>query len=179
MKPNKKTQAADEKRLVLGKVLTTFGVKGYVKVVPLADYPERLEEVDRFFGRLADGSEIELHPEDVEVRKMDLVLVKFREFDTPEAASLLRNASLEIPRSEARPLEPGHYYYADVVGLEVRLPDETVVGTVVDVLEAGNVILSIRTSEGKDLWVPWVDEFVCIDLPAGVVHLSPIEGLLD
>lgn len=150
-----------------------------MKVVPLADYPERLEEVERFFARLADGSEIEVHPEDVEVRKMDLVIVKFREFDAPETAAVLRNASLEIPRSEARPLEPGHYYYADVVGLKAMLPDGTVVGTVEDVLEAGNAILSIRTKGGKEVWVPWVDEFVRIDLPAGVVHLSPIEGLLD
>lgn len=176
-----KDEAVQKKAfLIVAKVLTNHGVKGQVKVLPQTDYPERLEEIKRMFCRLEDGSVLELHPEYVHVRSAEMILVKFKEFDSPESVAILRNRFLEIPREEARPLEPGHYYYADLVGLSAVLVDGTVIGRVMDVYEAGNALISIRTPEGKDVFIPWVDAFVKeIDLKEGVVRIEPIPGLLD
>ncbi|HEY9765111.1 MAG TPA: ribosome maturation factor RimM, partial [Chroococcales cyanobacterium] len=123
--------------LIVGKVLTTFGVKGQVKVLPQTDYPERIGEIKRLFCRLEDGTFLELHPVNLQVRSETLVVVKFKEFNSPEAAAVLRGCLLEIPREEIRPLEPGHYYYADLVGIEAVSTDGTPIGKVEDVYEAG------------------------------------------
>ena len=47
-----------------------------------------------------------------------------------DAAEALRGTELCVDRSELPPLEAGEYYLIDLVGLEARLPDGTVVGTV-------------------------------------------------
>lgn len=166
--------------LTVGKVYTTHGVRGYLKVEPLTDYPERFEEIKHVYSRLPDGQLMELHIADVQIGPKQM-LVKFKEFDQPEAAQVLRNCPLLIPRGEARKLPKGHYYYADMIGLEaVRSDTQAVVGRVEDILEAGQPLFLIRTPKGEEIMVPWVDAFLSkVDLPEGRLYLNPIPGLLE
>ena len=77
--------------------------------------------------------------------------------------------------------EPGKVLYVDLLGLPV-VDDATdaVLGTIREVLKASQDILEIETPEGREVLLPWVDQFVKkVDLEAGHVRVTPIEGFFD
>jgi 16S rRNA processing protein RimM len=166
--------------LDLAQIVTTHGVKGELKVRPDTDDPLRLKEMASVEALMPDGSRRTLGIERVTLRKDGVLLVKFAGFDTPEAAGLLRQARLQIPFEQAK-RKPGKVLYADVLGLKaVHADDGRELGTVTEVLRAAQDLLEIRTPAGDEVLVPWVDAFVKqVDVQAGVVRLTPVEGLFE
>lgn len=166
--------------LNIAQIVTTVGVKGELKVKPLTDDPLRLKELKEVSCLLATGERIVLHPTSVKARPDGVVIAKFAEYDAPEPASKLRQAFLQIPVAEAK-REPGKVLYVDMLGLTV-VEDATdrVLGTVTEVLRGAQDILEIKTPEGEEVLLPWVEEFVKgIDLEAGMVRVTPIEGFFE
>ena len=85
-----------------------------------------------------------------------------------------------MPFSEAKRV-PGKVLYVDMIGLSV-VDDATgeTLGTLQEVLAASQDILEIRTPDGREVLLPWVDQFVkSVDLEAGQVRVTPIEGFFD
>ena len=91
--------------------------------------------------------------------------------DTREAADALAGRYLEVP---ARALEPGAYYWDDLVGLRVEAPGGEPVGELVEVFRAGgNEVYRIVGPAGERL-VPALRSVVQrIDLEAGVMVVAP------
>ena len=82
-----------------------------------------------------------------------------------------QGAELAVPRGELPVPEPGSFYVADLVGLEVALVDGTRIGTVRDVL-TGPANDNLELDSGA--LVPLVEEAVAeIDLTARRVVLNP------
>ncbi len=92
--------------------------------------------------------------------------------DSREAAEALTGAEWFEDRDEI--------YCVDLIGLEARTVDGAPLGRVVDVMtDTATAVLVIRGARGQHL-VPFVEAFVPrVDLAAGEVQVSPIEGLLD
>lgn len=166
--------------LEVAQVVTTYGVRGELKVRPVTDDPLRLKELKTVSASLADGSRENLGVEHVTLRKDGTLLAKFVGYDAPEPAAKLRRASLQVPYSEAK-RRPGQVLYADLLGLQaINDADGSPLGEVIDVMRAGQDLLLIQRPGGTEVYVPWVDEFVIeVDREAGLVRLRLIEGLFD
>lgn len=166
--------------LDVAQIVTTVGVKGELKVKPLTDDPLRLKGLKSVTAVLANGERLVLHPEAVKLRADGVVIAKFAEYGAPETAAVLRQAVLQIPFAEAK-REKGKVLYADLLGMQVV--DDTsgaAYGTVSEVYKAAQDILEVKTPDGRDVLVPWVDEFVKkVDLEAQEVRIQPIEGLFE
>jgi 16S rRNA processing protein RimM len=69
----------------------------------------------------------------------------------------------------------------DLVGLEVRLGDGSAIGTVKDLIHAGNDLLEVELSgTGKTLWIPFVEAIVPqVELEQGWIGITPPPGLLE
>lgn len=166
--------------LNIAQIVTTVGVHGELKVRPETENPLRLKELKQVSCLLATGERMLLHPQSVKLRPDGVVIARFQEFDAPEPAAKLRRAWLQVPLAEAK-REPGKVLFADMLGLAV-VDDATGdrLGTVTEVLRAGQDILEIRTPDDREVLLPWVDAFVKkVDLEAGTVRITPIEGLFD
>ncbi len=172
---------AAERYVSVGRILKPHGVRGEVKVEPLTDDPERFKRLDRVFCLKPNGERVPLHVEGARSAGPETVLVKFREYQAPEPANLLRNCLIQIPRSEAPALPEGKVYYADVIGMTARHADSAeTIGTITAIVTAGNELFEIKTPGGEELLVPWVDEFVTrIDKSAREVWIRPVPGLLE
>lgn len=166
--------------LDLALIVTTVGVQGEVKVKPETDDPLRLKELATVSAKLAKGGRETLEVERVSQRKDGTVIAKFKGYDAPETAAKLRQAILQVPFAEAK-RKPGQVLYADVLGLAaVDDGSGAPLGTVNEVYKAGQDLLEIRTPDGKDVLVPWVDAFVAkVDLEAREVRIKAMEGLFD
>ena len=104
--------------LEAGKIVTTHGIRGEVKIMPYTDSPELLAEFDRLF--IGKNHE-EVFIERSRVFK-NTVIAKIEGVDTPEAAEKLRNKVLYMHRDDLE-LDEDTYFIQDLIGLEVRDAD--------------------------------------------------------
>ncbi|MDE7379735.1 MAG: ribosome maturation factor RimM, partial [Clostridia bacterium] len=119
--------------LEAGKIETTHGIKGEVKIMPYTDTPELLCEFERlFFGR----DKTELYIERSRVSK-NMVIAKIEGIDTVEAAEKYRNKLLYMHRDDLE-LDENTYFIQDLIGMEVKDADtDFVYGKITDVLQNG------------------------------------------
>ena len=148
-----------QKRLEIGQIVNTFGIKGEVKVVPFTDDIRRFDELEKVYVKTKKESK-QYQVENVKYHK-NMVLLKLKSIDRIEEAELLRNAFLEVDREDAIPLEEGQYFIVDLIGLEVYTDEGKLLGKVEDIYNAGaNDIYVIKDELGKQILLPGIDEVI-------------------
>ena len=164
-----------QKRLEVGQIVNTFGIKGEVKVMPFTDDITRFDDLEKVYVKTKKEEKL-YKIQNVRYHK-NMVLIKFENIETPEQAELLRNAFLEIDRENAIPLEEGTYYIADLIGMEVYSDDGNKLGIVEDIYNTGaNVIYVVKNDLGKQILLPGIKEVikeVNLDTEKITVHLIP------
>jgi len=103
-------------------------------------------------------------------------IVRFRGITDRTTAEALRGHRLIVTSEELPPLEPDEFYYKDVMGLPVHLPDGRFIGTVKDMFHAATDILVINGPFGEHL-VPVVEGFVLALGKDGVIVDAERSGL--
>lgn len=158
-----------ERLLPTGQIVNTHGLKGCVKVMPWADDPDDLLEMDRFF---IDGQE---YPVEYAARQKNMVLLKLKGIDDLDAAVCLRGKELCLCRDDIQ-LEEGTVFIADLIGLPV-LADGEEIGKITDVLTPpGNDVYVVKGRH--EYMIPAVKEFVEeLDPRAGFIRVRLIEGM--
>jgi len=153
------------KRIVVGKIAKPQGIKGEVKLQCYVDAPEgflRIREV--YVG------ENLMHVSRARTVGAD-VFLSLEGVSDRNAAELLRDLEVSVPRDKADALKTGEWFVSDLVGLRVVCEGEEM-GTVVDVLQYGAAdIFDVRGA--KNYLVPFLKALVLsIDLEAGVMQVD-------
>ncbi len=162
--------------LVIGRVRTTHGVRGELKVESLSGETKHFLNLSRVtMIRPPGGADAERQTLDVESVRVAhrLVLLKLAGCDIPEVAKRWRGWEIAVDRAQAAPLAEHEYYYADLVGLSVYV-HEDLCGRVSDLWEGGpTVLLGITRGDGEERLVPFQSEFVAsVDLEEGRLVLE-------
>lgn len=162
--------------LEAGKIVTTHGIKGEVKIMPYCDSPELLCEFDRLF--IGKNHE-EIIVERSRVFK-NMVIAKLEGIDTPETAEKLRNKLLYMHRDDLE-LDEDTYFIQDLIGIEVADADTGFVyGTISDVMQTGaNDVYVIKGSDREYLVPAIADVVVSTDLGGNLMKIRPLDGLFD
>lgn len=107
------------------------------------------------------------------------LLVRFEGVADRTAAEGLRGRQVTIADSERRRLEAGEFWPDQLIGLEARALDGSVLGEVAEVIEGvGQYRLTLSTDSGPRE-VPFVAELVpIIDVANGYLVVAEIEGLI-
>ena len=157
--------------LQTGKIVSTHGVRGEVKLLPWADSPEFLLQFDTLWigGRA-------YRVESSRVQKT-CVLLKLEGIDTVEAASALRDKIVSIARADAK-LPEGSLFIADLLGLPVY-DGETLLGTLAEVMPTpANDVYVVKSEDGQEHLIPSVPDFVLErNLDEGYIRVRLIEGM--
>ena len=163
-----------EQYLEVGKVTSTHGVMGEVRVQPWADSPEVLCQFKTLY---VDEAHWPIKVERARVHKNMVILKLEGIIDVPSALSL-RNAVLYIDRADAK-LPKGSFFLADLMGLEVRdAQSGKVLGKIADImnLPANNVYV-VRGGE-RELLIPAVPQFIAeTNVEGGYLRVNMMEGL--
>ena len=175
----------NEKYLEAGKIVSTHGIRGEVKVLPWADSPEFLTRFRTFYlvgasiarpngeGRPM-AAPVALAVESSRVQKT-CVLIKFRGIETVEDAQKLRDRVLCIARDDPR-IPAGTVFQADLIGLPVHA-DGREIGIINEILTMPSSDVWVVKGE-KSYMIPNVKAFVpAIDLTLGYVDVKLIEGM--
>ncbi len=169
-----------EEYFKIGVVSSTHGVHGEFKVFPTTDDVHRfsdLKEVEIRAPKKTFMAEIE----NVKYFKQFAIL-KIKGYDSlNDIENLLKGAELYVDRAHAVPLEPGEYYIADLLDMEVYKDDGERLGRLDDVIQTGaNDVYDVIADDGKHWLLPKIPSCVLdVDVEAGkmTVHLLP--GLED
>jgi 16S rRNA processing protein RimM len=102
-------------------------------------------------------------------------------YGTREDVDTLRNTVLLVPVADLPEIgDPDSFYDHQLVGLDARLPDDTVIGTVTGVRHEAQDLLVVRRPDAPDALVPFVAAIVpTVDLAGGFLVVDPPEGLLE
>lgn len=162
--------------LEAGKIVTTHGIKGEIKIMPYTDYPELLCEFDRLF--LGKNHE-EISVERSRVFK-NMVIAKLEGYDTPEAAEKLRNKILYMHRDDLE-LDEDTYFIQDLIGIEVSDADSGFIyGKITDVMQTGANDVYVVQGKDREYLVPAIPEVVVTtDIDESTMTIRPLEGLFE
>ena len=151
-----------------------MGVKGYVRVEVLTDFPRRFAPKSRLFikGRPYVVEHSRIHGK--------LRAVKFEGVDSFAPAKALADVDLEVPVSELAALPEGSYYHYHLVGLQVRTTDGEELGELVEIMVTGSNDVYIVERDGKQVLIPAIPDVVQdVDIEGGVLTITVIPGLLS
>ncbi|MEG1500438.1 MAG: ribosome maturation factor RimM [Clostridiales bacterium] len=163
-------------RIMIGKIATPHGIKGYLKVISTSDYPHRFLPGNQMY--LQDTNTV-LTIEALQNSHNGL-LIKFVGIDSRDQAQLLKGNALEIDKDQAGILPEGHFYYWQLIGLSVYEKTEKL-GIIKDVLpNSANDIYVVEKTAGGDLLLPALKSIIKkIDLENQMMEVILPPGLLD
>lgn len=159
MTENKNT----DELMQVGRTAGAYGVRGWVRVVPMGRQGDLLFESDRWWflpyprkpgvsPKLLTVSELKAHGKDF--------IAKIEEIHTREEAMALKG-SLLVDRNDLPQLQEGDYYDEDLAGLTVRNLQDEVLGEVVGVTDNGaQDLLAVRATEGDVFYIPMVEAYI-------------------
>lgn len=186
-----------EEWLEIGKIVSPQGLDGEVRVYPNSDFPERFVEPGRRWLLCPGGKE----PQPIEllggryIEGKGLYVIEIAGVEDRNSAEDLRGCLLMVPESDRPILGEDEYHVLDLIGLEVfmQVSGESV-GTVVDVIAAGNDLLQVKlhplSVDGKEdmtkdkgqktVLIPFVKAIApVVDLSAKRIEITPPPGLLE
>ena len=167
-----------QKRLEIGQIINTFGIKGEVKVFPLTDNINRFDDLEKVYIKAKKDSKL-YKIESIKYHK-NMVLIKLKSINTPEQAELLKNAYIEIDRNQAIQLKEGEYFIVDLIGLDVYTDEGKLLGKVDDIYNTGaNDIYVVKDELGKQILLPGIKEVIKnVDLDSEKITVHLIPGLI-
>jgi 16S rRNA processing protein RimM len=163
-------------RVVVGRILKVFGIRGEVVVEAMGDDPERFASGTILFLN-------ERGSESVTIRESRVhgggYLITFDGRSDRTAVEDLAGRPLLQEADRLPPLPEGTYYHYQLVGLAVTVPDGSRLGSVEQILSiAGTDLYQVRGPAGEWL-IPGRKEFVeWIDLNKGELRLTGRVDLL-
>jgi len=147
--------------LEIGKIIAPQGLKGEVRVYPNSDFPERFEEPGQRW--LLRPGEIEPQPIQLlagrYIESKGLYVLELAGVEDRNQAEALQGCLLMVPQSDRPQLGEDEYHVLDLIGLQVfnQLTQE-VLGTVVDVIAAGNDLLEVKLHQPQPAISPTTEQ---------------------
>ncbi|WP_019929984.1 ribosome maturation factor RimM [Nocardia sp. BMG111209] len=170
--------------LVVGRVAKSHGVRGELVVEVRTDEPEqRFTPGTVLRGRLPRAKALQPFTIESAREHSGRLLVCLRGISDRTAADALRGTLFVVDSADLPPsADPEEYYDHELEGLTVRLGDDTIVGTVTEVLHsAAGELLSVRAADdGREILIPFVTAIVpTVSIADRLIVIDPPTGLLD
>lgn len=166
-------------RILVGHAARVHGLKGEFSVVWHADSPLLLDRASGLFLRRKDGTE-----QWFTVRSwrphQDRILLLLDQLEGKDQADPWRGSDIYMLAADLPPLAEDEIYIHQLPGMDVHLPDGSLLGAIAHVAVEPTEIWTILTPTGKEVLFPAAEEFITgMDLDTGRVDIDPPEGLLE
>lgn len=157
--------------VMVGKIASTYGVQGWLKVVSYTEMPYSIAEYKPWYIE-ESGS---YKPIDVtDVREYGKgIIVKFKGYDNPEKAKVLTGKKIAILRSKLPALDKDEYYWSDLEGLTVINQNGENLGQIIYIIETGSNDVLVVKGETEHA-IPYLpnDVIKSIDLVNKIMHVD-------
>jgi 16S rRNA processing protein RimM len=170
---------------VVGRVRRAHGIRGELVVETLTDAPDAIFAPGRrVFAGDADGrptrDALELKVERSSPFKGGLI-VSIEGITDRNTADAWRDRTFLVPEDEVDPPGEDEMFLHDLVGMEVVTASGEKVGSIKQLFELPQgIVFEVERPNKGTVMLQWNDETVTeVDPDARIVHIDPLEGLLD
>ncbi len=165
--------------LEIGRIVSTHGIKGEVRVDPWCDDPAFMKQFKPLYYDKKGARPVRVaacRPHG------NIVILKLDGVDTVEAAAALRNKVLYMARADAK-LPENHFFIQDLIGCRVFDADkpETQYGVLTEVSRTGaNDVWHVTDDDGREYLLPAIPPVVIdTDIDAERILIRPLKGIFD
>ena len=154
----------------MGRIVGPFGIKGWVKLLPITGEPASLLDYASWWIEGESGwnaSKVEksqLHGQEV--------VAKLAGCDDRDAAARYRGRNIAIARSEFPAAGENEFYWADLVGLKVVNREGVDLGSIIRIFETGaNDVLVVEGD--RERLIPFTEQVVqSVDLAGRMMRVD-------
>lgn len=165
--------------IVLGRIIAPYGVKGWLRLHPFGDDPERWQEIQRWWLGADDNDFSTWRAWPLQSMRLQGKgwVVKLTGVDDRNGAEQLVGQYVGAPRTALPATAQDEFYWADLVGLAVVNERQEALGHVAELIESGaHAVMVVKAGEGRDVverLLPFVGPVVKdVDVPAGVIRVD-------
>lgn len=165
--------------VLLGKIVTTHGIKGQLKVVPFSGELDTILSLASVMLRGTDGRMETFEVAGVTSHRNNVILA-LKPFTNINEVLHLVGRELYARRDQFPPLGEDEYYWCDLVGLVVTTEEGEQLGRLTEIIATGSNDVYVVRGEGREYLIPALEDVVTtIDLDGGTMTVCLSEGLLD
>ena len=147
------------KKIIIAKILTSFGVDGSVK---LESFTEKPKDVFNYSNDLYDKNNKNYKITFIKKYRNNVFISKIDGINDMETAKILNNIELYIDIDLLPTInEKDTYYYEELLGLNVKTVDNKCFGKIVNINNYGaGIIVDIKWDNEKvEESIPFIDDF--------------------
>jgi 16S rRNA processing protein RimM len=153
-----------ENLVQMGRVAGSYGVRGWIRV------EEAQSALPQCMAWWIGGRE---YPVEQVKPHSGTLLAKLTGVESPEAARKLKGSTVYVLREDMPAPEAGHYYLADLMGLEVVNEQGVVLGKVKRWMFNGAQDVMVVAGNGNVRLLPWIPDVVRkVDLLKGRIDVA-------
>ena len=162
---------AQDEVLVVGRIASPFGVRGWLRVTAFTAAVDSLLEYSPWYLKVK-GQWQAVEPLAGRHHGKGLV-VQLKTCHDRDAAAALTGTDIGIYRSQLPPVEADEYYWSDLMGMQVITKDEQVLGVVDHLFETGANDVIVVKGDQEHL-VPYIKGQVVksVDLEARIIRVE-------
>lgn len=161
---------------IVGKIISSHGIKGELKIFPLTDDINRF----KYLKEVYIGEE-KLPVQVVGVKfNKDKPIIRLKEFDNINQVLKFKDRYLYVDDENLIELEENEYFVFQLLGCKVENMEGKSIGVLEDIINTlSNDVYVIRHGE-KEYLVPAIKEFIKnIDIESKLIRIDPIEGMIE
>ena len=165
--------------VLLGKIVATHGIKGQLRVAVYSGEFETILSLASLMLKGPDGRMETFQVAAAAVHGKKLIL-SLEEYDNINQSLPLVGHEVFVERDQLPVLSEGEFYWSDLLGLRVETDHGEVLGELVDIIATGSNDVYVVKDGKREYLIPALEDIVLdVNLDAGIMKVSPPEGLLD
>jgi len=165
--------------VLLGKLVATHGIKGQLRVAVYSGEFETILSLASLMLKGPDGRMETFQVAAAAVHGKKLIL-SLEEYDNINQSLSLVGHEVYVARNQLPALSEGEFYWSDLLGLRVETDHGEVLGELVDIIATGSNDVYVVKDGKREYLIPALEDIVLdVNLDAGIMKVSPPEGLLD
>jgi len=170
---------------LVGRVRRAHGIRGELVIESRTDAPDAIFAAGRRVFAGNRRGDVAADAQELHIRQSSPFkggwIIAFEGINDRSSAEKWRDRYLLLPDSEIAPPSDEELFIHDLPGMRVVRTTGEEIGEVSDVLELPQgLVLEVKRADAKPVLLPFNDQTVTsVDEEQRVIHVDPIEGLID
>ncbi|MCJ7449921.1 MAG: ribosome maturation factor RimM [Bacteroidales bacterium] len=164
--------------ILLGRITKVHGFEGTVTIKLEKSFFENIPELESVFLEI-EGKPVPFFISMSEYPGADILRLRFDGYESIEKASEFVGSRIYLTTGEEAIIINDDL--RDLCGFKVHLPDKSLVGTIIEVIEnPGQWLLNIKTDTGKEILIPLHEHFIVkVDNKKKIITMDLPDGLIE
>lgn len=170
---------ASDSLILIGKVAATHGIRGQLRIVSYSGHFDSLLVADAVILKEPSGKSGSFKVAAARLHGKKLLLSLDGLADINLVQHLV-GAEIYLRLDQLPATEEGEYYWHELIGLKVVTVAGEPLGVLQSIIETGSNDVYVVKSAARELLIPALADIItAVDLSAGIMTITPVEGLFD